>query len=247
VALAVTLGVQAGCGLLGPEPSASNDVLVSTQFLSAILKLPQGYDSTRTYPLLVALHGNGGTAGGLAPAFTPLAGDSILVLVPQGEHPGPSGGYSWFLLTSDRGLWVRFDTQSVEHVLALASAVGSRYRVGKLFVLGFSQGASLAYMIGLRNPARVSGVLAIGGLLPEIDQEGSIVHAHHIAEAQGLKIFLARGKDDPLVSHDSYESQREFFLSNGYAVSAYEYAGGHALTDDLMGQVRQWLATNSRE
>jgi phospholipase/carboxylesterase len=207
----------------------------------AILKLPAGYDSSRNYTLLVALHGSGGTAAGLAPTFLSLARASVFVAVPQGEYRISAGGYSWFYLTSDRSLWEEYDTRSVGGVVTLIADIRARYRIGRVFVLGFSQGASLAYMTGLRNPSLVSGILAISGYMPEIDGVGSIVHAQDVADARNVNIFVARGGSDDLVSRQTYTAQRDFFASNGYSVTAYEFAGGHYLTDELLGQVLQWL------
>lgn len=234
------------CALLGPEPPGGNRVVIGTASVSALLALPEGYDSLKTYPLLVALHGNGGTAESFAPEFSSLWRDSLLVAVPQGEYEGPAGGRSWFFLTSDRTLWERYDTRTVSHVVELVAAIGDRYPVGEVFVLGFSQGASLAYMIGLRNPARVAGVLAIGGVLPEIDEPGSIVHAQHVADARNVRVFVARGTSDAAVGRDAFVSQRDFLLANGYSVTACEYSGGHWLTDDLLARVRRWLKSPRR-
>lgn len=233
--------VLPSCKLFEPSPTAPEEVILQSQPLMAILKLPAGYDSSRTYTLLVALHGNGGTAAGLAPTFSSLARASVFVAAPQGEYPTSNGGYSWFYLTSDRSLWGAYDTRSVEGVVTLISDIRARYRIGKVYVLGFSQGASLAYMTGLRNPSLVSGVLAISGAMPEIDGVGSIVHSQDVADARNVKVFVARGGSDELVSRQTYTAQRDFFTSNGYSVTAYEYAGGHYLTDELLGQVLQWL------
>ena len=224
-----------------PAPA---DVLFRSPSLTAILKLPEHYDSAKTYPLLVALHGNGGTAAEFDSGLSSLDRASILVAVPQGEYAGPAGGYSWFLRTADRGRWETSDTRTVDHVVELIGAIGARYRTGKVFVLGFSQGASLAYITGLRNPSLVTGIVAIGGHLPEVDREGSIVHSQDIANARNVKVFVARGRSDPHVSPQVFTTQRAFLVSHGYAVTAYEYVGAHYLTSDLLARVWRWIQRN---
>ena len=234
------------CNLLKPAPPDSEDVVFQSQYLTAILKLPEQYDNSKTYPLLVALHGNGGTSASFAPLFSSIAGASVLVAVPQGEYRKPAGGYSWFYETSDRSLWEAYDTRSVAGVVALISDIRARYPIGKVFVLGFSQGASLAYMAGLRNPSLVAGIAAISGYLPEIDREGSIVHAQDVANARNVEIFVARGVSDSLVSRQTYTAQRDFLLSNGYSVTEFEFAGAHYLTEDLLFRALQWLSEGAR-
>lgn len=226
-----------------PTPA---DVLFRSPSLTAILKLPEHYDSAQTYPLLVALHGNGGTAAEFDSGLSSLDRASILLAVPQGEYPKPAGGYSWFFETAERGLWETNDTRTVDHVIELIGAIGTRYRIGKVFVLGFSQGASLAYMTGLRNPSLVTGIVAIGGLLPEVDREGSIVHAADLVNGRSVKVLVARGGSDPYVNRTVFTHQRDLLASHGYAATAYEYAGGHYLTRDLLARVGNWIRRNAR-
>jgi len=113
-----------------------------------------------------------------------------------------------------------------------------------VIVFGFSQGASMAYMLGLLNPALVWGVVAVSGYLPEIDGAGSIVHAQDVTDARSVQMFIARGSSDGIVGRDAFVSQRDLFTSRGYSVTTLEYVGNHYLTDELLGQVLLWLKTH---
>jgi len=246
VALSLPSLAPSACHAPRPPEPVGRDTVFRAPTLTALVRLPARFDSAATYPLLVALHGYGGTATNLAPVFTPFAAESLVVAVPQAEFPGPPGGFSWFYRTGDRSLWDVFDTRSVNDLLELIAALRARYRIGKVFVLGFSQGASLAYMTGLRNPALVSGVLAIGGYPPEIDRAGSIIHEQDIAGARRLPLYIAHGTRDSTVGRHVFQAQLEYFRSEGYAVTAVEYAGGHTLPPALMAHVRQWLMAEVR-
>jgi predicted esterase len=209
--------------------------------MMAIVKLPDRFTTSASYTMLVALHGSGGTAEGFAPTFSSFSRESVVVAVPQGEFPMPTDGYSWFSGATDRSLWESYDTRSVRDLVELIAEIRTRYRINRVVVFGFSQGALLAYMAGLLHPSLVSGVVAVSGGMPEIDQEGSIVHAQHIADARNLKLFIARGFSDGRVEREVFVSQRDFFTSRGYSVTALEYVGNHYLTDDLLWQVLLWL------
>lgn len=234
------------CASAGPQGPATADVIFPSRYLEAILTPPAGYDSSRTYPLVVALHGNGGDAFGFAPSFAPLAAASFFVAVPQGEYPRTGGGYSWFDPSPDRGTWALHDAHTVATVVALVDALRSRYHIGKVFILGFSQGASLAYLTGLLDPSLVSGVIAISGDLPPIDTAGAIVRAPDVAAARTVRIFVARGTEDPYVSRRAFLGQRDFFASHGFAVTAFEFPGGHDVPDALVGRVTAWLVAAAR-
>jgi predicted esterase len=241
LALLLCSALTLSCRPPAPALPSPEDVLFRSPSLTAILEFPERYDSARTYPLLVALHGNGGTAAELDSGLASLDRTGILVAVPQGEHAKPAGGYSWFLETSDRSIWEASDARTVDRVVELIAAIGARYRIGKVCILGFSQGASLAYMTGLRNPALVTGVLAIGGHFPDVDREGSILHLQDVINARNVKVFVARGRSDPHVSRRVFTDQQDFLKSRGYAVTAYEYAGAHYLTPDLLARVARWI------
>ena len=242
--LTLCAAVSFSCRPPAPAMPAPVDALFRSPSLTAILKFPEHYDSATTYPLLVALHGNGGMAAELDSGLSSLDRAAMLIALPQGEYAGPAGGYSWFLRTADRSRWETSDARTVDHVVELIAAIGARYRTGKVFLFGFSQGASLAYMTGLRNPELVTGIVAIGGHLPEVDREGSIVHAQDVVNARNVKVFVARGRSDPHVSPQVFTNQRAFLVSHGYAVTAYEYAGAHYLTSDLLARVGRWIRRN---
>ena len=242
LALALCSAVSLSCRPPAPALPTPGDVLFRAPSLTAILKFPEHYDSAKTYPLLVALHGLGGIAAELDSALRPLERSAHLVVVPEAEYPRRTGGgFSWFLETSDRSRWEANDTRAVDHLVELIGAIGSRYRVGKVFVFGFSQGATMAYLAALRNPALVTGVLAVGGGLPEIDREGSIVHAADVERARAVRVFTARGRDDPYLTPQVFTGQRDFLVAHGYGVTTFDYAGARYLTGELLARMGRWI------
>ncbi len=187
---------------------------------------PRDYEPERVYPLLVALHGFGGDARDMAGAFGSYAGLPVLIAVPQGEYARPLGGFSWFPVTRDRSQWPRTDERSVSRVVRCITAVRARERVGKVVVFGFSQGASLAYLTGLRHPSLVDGIAAVAGSLPLVDEEGAILRQAQIGRARRVAVFIARGTDDPLVDAASFARQKDFFERHGYRIEAAVVRGG---------------------
>jgi phospholipase/carboxylesterase len=244
-----TLTACASTGAVDGTADERQDILISTGGSNPqdiIVIRPSNYEPDRRYPLLVALHGNGGNAKGLSSAFAAFARRPILVALPQGAFAKPGGGFSWFRETEDRRLWPMEDELSVARILDCISAVSRRYAVEGVIVFGFSQGASLAYMTGLRNPARVEGIAAVAGLMPEIDGQGSIVGSAHVASARRVRIFIARGASDPWIDRETYVRQKDFFLAHGYRVEAMEFDGPHQLTSDLLTRLWNWIGRSFR-
>jgi len=228
----------------GSQLTADEDSSISTHGhypQQVLLKLPRGYDAKKKYPLLVALHGNGGSAEGLSPAFNGFRDKQILIALPQGGYPKANGSYSWFYETSDRSAWEAEDRISVSRVVEAISEIAASYPIEKVYLFGFSQGVSLAYMVGLLHPSLAAGVAAISGIMPEIDKEGSILHAADILKAKNVRIFIARGTSDGLLERRHLTSQNEYFIDKGFAVTLCEFQGGHTLTSELMGRVLEWI------
>jgi len=228
----------------GGQSAGGEEILISTHGRypqRVLLKLPNGFDSKKKYPLIVGLHGHGGDAAGFATAFSGFRDQPVLIAVPQGEYQTAGGGWSWYLKTEDRSLWEAADSVTVARVVDAISEIAATYPVEKIFVFGFSQGASLAYMVGLRNPSLIAGVAAVSGYLPEIDEQGALLHVAEIAKAKKVRIFVGRGVSDNLVSREEYTRQVEYLSKAGFVVTTYEFQGGHTLTGMLMARMWKWL------
>lgn len=233
----------AGCAV--PHAPARATVFPSPS-LEAILRQPGGYDSARTYPLLVALHGYGDDAASFIRAFGRAAWAHCFVAVPEAEYQISNGGFSWFQLTRDRSVWEAADRRTVAAVVGLIDAVRTSYRIGPVFVLGFSQGATLAYMTGFLHASLVSGVLAISGQLPPIDTVGAIVRSTDIDAARSVPVFVARGRDDRSVSRRSFVDQAASLAARGFAVTRFEFSGGHDLPVEVADRAARWVREVSR-
>ncbi len=211
---------------------------------TTLVDLPEGYDSTMALPLLVVLHGRGGTAEALLAYCRAFRVRDVILAAPEGQYLSQSGGttgYSWYLETTERRKWAEADRRSVEGVQAAIREVCSRHKVKGVVVFGFSQGASLAYMVGLTSPSTIGGIVAVGGSLPEIDREGALLSAYHIARATHVRIFIARGIHDANVTRGEYVRQANFLAAYGYDVFAHQYDGGHHLTGELFNTIFAWM------
>lgn len=224
-------------------PGANDKYIVSKvqRLQTMIVKLPDNYNPAETYPVLFALHGNGGDAAGLASLFNEYSQAPVIIAVPQGLYSKYSGGYSWFFETNDKDLWEAGDPLTVDNITSHITELKSKYKIGKVYIFGFSQGASVAYMTGLKNPTVVRGIAAVGGSLPDIDVKGSIITSAEVNNAVGLKVLIARGTGDPLASRDSYDRQVDFFKTRNFTLTNFQYMGAHELNNEILGRIFLWI------
>jgi phospholipase/carboxylesterase len=231
-----------------PQGGLRSFVLRAAKVQTVDVLLPVGFNEDVAYPLLVVLHGNGGTAETFLQLFRGYRKKHMIVAAPQGQYSRLIGGrigFSWFAEAGGKELWEYADPMCVESLMEVIRELTSRYKTRSTFVLGFSQGASAAYMVGFLHPSRLTGVIALSGHLPAIDEKGGVISSANVEEARQVKIFVARGKDDPAVGREVYERQREFLTSQGFEVTPLEFEGSHSLTDELLEAVAAWIDERS--
>lgn len=171
-------------------------------------------------PLLVLLHGAGGTAGqAMALALDRPEAAGAVLLAPQ------SRSATWDVIGGVWGPDVRFVGQAMAHVAARARIDPARVLLG-----GFSDGASYALSLGLTNGRLFRAILAFspGFAVP--------------SRAEGQPgIFISHGTADPVLPIERCSrSLVPRLRAAGYEVRYREFAGGHVVPSDLAAEALAW-------
>jgi polyhydroxybutyrate depolymerase len=137
----------AGCAVPAGLPEGQATIVVGAANRTYILRLPGGYTNTRAWPLILALHPNGGSgigywdgAGG-ARSIRALAKDKAIVVLPLALPAG--GGFDWRgHLPADLAF---FD--------GLMARLQSRLCIDskRIFAMGFSGGGSFSGVLACRR------------------------------------------------------------------------------------------------
>ena len=136
-------------------------------FQTCYVRLPEGFDSTKTYPLLVGLHGVGGTRGAsLACTSAPGSRNSSM---PCSRRPirfrlAQRRAYSWVTESeSDSTVRRRSSVMSSDFVAEACRRLTGQYHISGTWLLGFSQGCGMAYVTGIRHHDLLKGIIGFGG------------------------------------------------------------------------------------
>ena len=106
---------------------------------------------------------------------------------------------------------------------------------------GFSMGAVMSYATGLDGGRpRPAGILAFSGFVPVV--EG---WEPDLAGRAGLPVFIAHGRNDPVIDVGFGEQARDLLERGGLAVEYYEHAGGHGIDPDHVAAARDWLGARA--
>lgn len=139
-----------------------------------IVHAPRSYDGRTRLPVVVMLHGAGGTgAGAMEETGWAQKADeaNFLAVFPDATPPDPSTS-AQFLTNpqiwndgSGRGHAGRRDIDDVGFVNFMLDDLSNRFRVdeNRIFVTGFSNGASMTFRVGAELSSRVAAIAPVSG------------------------------------------------------------------------------------
>lgn len=214
-----------------------------------------GPDPTATpTATLIVLHGLGSDSRDFAPLVGELdlsaAGpvrfvfpDAPLRAVSVGDgdpmrawyDPRPVAAHSGAVTTQDED-GLRASSEIVQALVEREAARG--VPPGHVVLAGFSQGAVMTLMAGLRAPQRLAGLVVLSGYLPlSITTE-----AEASAANRDVPIFMAHGRQDPVVVPARAESSRDKLLRLGYDIAWHDYPMGHEVCPQEIQDLNGWLS-----
>jgi len=186
-----------------------------------LVYVPAACAEGRRAPLMLMLHGAGGSASRAMPLLQKLADEfGLILLVPD------SRGATWDVIEGGFGPDVSFIDR------ALAQTFG-RYNVdaARLAVGGFSDGASYALSLGLTNGDLFTHVLAFSpGFMSPAGKQGSPA------------LFVSHGTRDRILPIDVCSRRIVPQVKRaGYRVEYREFDGGHAVPPDIARDALDWF------
>lgn len=186
-----------------------------------IVYVPDSYHCSRPAPFVLMLHGAGSNAHDAIQPFRRYADQRGLVLVaPDARERG------WDLLDGGFGADVDF----IDHALVKAFEL---FAVDPRFVAieGFSDGASYALSLGLRNADLFTHVIAFSpGFMT-------------IPVGSGRpRVFVSHGSSDLILPAARCSHRIVHRLErDGYDVTFVEFAGGHSVPANIAGEAVTWF------
>jgi len=180
-------------------------------------RLPEG-----PAPLLVLLHGAGGSGAGILRRLQSFADDAgVVVLAPD------SRGGTWDAIRQGFGPDVAFIDRALARVFETMAVDPARVAVG-----GFSDGATYAISLGLLNGDLFPRVLAWS---PGFFVSGAV---------QGTpRFFISHGTGDEILPIDRCSRVIVPALQKrGYDVAFRPFDGGHTIPPDIALEGMEWVA-----
>ena len=112
-----------------------------------------------------------------------------------------------------------------------------------IFLAGFSQGGAIALHTALRQTVPLGGVLALSTYLPLAE-----IAARELREqTKTTGVFMAHGRNDPVVPYALGVASRDALRKFGYTVEWHEYSMQHSVCEEELRDIKAWLKKKIEE
>lgn len=196
-------------------------------------------------PLLLLLHGYGSNERDLFD-FADVLDPRLHVVSARAPLTLPWGGFAWYHLGGQPGALVpdaATRSSGVELLERFVATLPERVGAdpGRVYLLGFSQGAIMSLAVAARRPELVAGVVALSGYLdPETVPERT-------SEFAELPILQIHGTYDEVIPVRAAHYTRDLLQGTRARFEYHEYAVGHTIHPDGLRTVQNWLSARLDE
>lgn len=200
------------------------------------IELPNG-EAERPAPALVGIHGYAQTGSEFVGLVRKIAPDRFAAIAPQGLNQLPvrtSGRVAFHWMSSfEKADSIerngRFLKQMIENLAEEGTIDPAR-----VYLLGFSQGASVAFRFAQHYPELVRGVIsACSDLPPDV--------AADLAPFDSIPALIIYSESDPVVPGKVSEIAFSQLREAGVAVQALTFESGHKIPSSIHADIRDWI------
>jgi predicted esterase len=191
---------------------------------------PKGDDPTT----LLLLHGTGGNENDLLPLGRMLD-ERAGILSPRGKVL--ENGMPRFFRRLAEGVFDHEDLVNRTHELAkfVDQAVEEHdLDPGRLFAVGFSNGANIAASLLLLHPELLAGAVLLRAMVP--------FEPETPPDLSGTPVYLAAGRADQIVPPENTKRLAQLLLEAGAEVTLDWQPGGHGIGRAEIEGARHWYA-----
>jgi phospholipase/carboxylesterase len=197
--------------------------------------LPTGYEPNYPYPLLVFFHGHQSSEEqilSLAPRVSRRNFVCMALRGPQSLGIRADGrvGYSW-------GPESQCDAAVEDYVFHAVEEARRNYHIHseRIYLAGYSEGATMAYRLGIQYPDKFAGVIALNGGMP---RGGPLFRFPAIRQ---LRVLICHGIANAMVPLASAKRDFRVLYSAGLAVRMHTYPATHRIHPDMLRDVNRWV------
>lgn len=190
-------------------------------------------DARPDLPLVIALHGRGDDAAGFC-RFALSLSLPVRFIVPEGPLMfGLVGGRQWY--EADTPQEKSQIAARVKDLVALTDALARDFpKAGRPAVVGFSQGAVIAFQAAHDAPDRFSAVAPLSGYLAIGEPPGP-------APTRPLPVLVVAGTKDHIIPQERSWEAAVVLERQGLAVRRFTFVGPHSIPEPARDALADFL------
>lgn len=192
-------------------------------------------------PLIILMHGIGSNEKDLFSFADKLPAKFIVV-----SARGP------YMLGPDSYAWYHADFSKAEPVINAAEAEKSRVAIiefiaqlkqkydfdeTQVYLCGFSQGAIMAYSVGLTRPDKIKGIAVLSGRIQ--DEVKPLIKKSKTL--QRLDVFITHGTQDKILNIHFARESNAYLSQLGIHATYKEYNDGHTINNEMFNDLLNWF------
>lgn len=194
-------------------------------------------------PLLLMLHGYGSHENDLF-SMAPMLNSKALIVSLRAPFSLHWGGFAWYEIDftqmgNNRMSNISQAKQSIELLMQEIPRLQAKYNTDpdRTWLMGFSQGCILSYVLALNHPDKFSKVLALSGYI----HNDLVPQQYNPREISHLDFFVSHGTADEVLPVDwartSMQVLEQLKISHQYR----EYPMGHGVSPACFDDMKIWM------
>ena len=201
-------------------------------------RLPTDHSGGPHPPLVILLHGRGAEAK-VIHSIEGLLDKRLHIVAITAPYDSEINGREWFRPREAVPGDIRYAEQFAEAERILTGDIHAhcaRLAIdqSRIFLWGFSQGAAMAAIIGLRGTIRPLGVIPMAGFLPTPVRDWGAWDTHS-------RFLFAHGTEDEVLAPKTSLDAIDFLTAHGVQAEYHAYRGRHKMTMDSIRFINEWI------
>jgi phospholipase/carboxylesterase len=195
-------------------------------------------ETTGKHPCLLLLHGRGTDENDLL-GLAPYLDERLLIISPRAPLPFDFGfGYTWFEMLENFQPEITSLRESQQKLTQFFNDIIEHYPVDpdRIFILGFSMGTVMGYLLLLTRMENIAGLIANSGFF---NQE--LESALKLKTFNKLPLCITHGTHDPIIPIENGRWAKDFFSKQNVSLTYREYPMAHEISEESLNDISSWL------
>lgn len=194
-------------------------------------------------PVIILLHGVGSNEQDLF-SFADQLPDKYLVLSVRAPYTLSEGSYAWYQVDFSTGKPVinsEQEKKSRNIIIQFITELKKEFSFdeNQVYIGGFSQGAIMAYSVGLTRPDLIHGIVAMSGRL--LEEVKPLIVPEKLGQ---LKVFISHGTNDQTLGIHYARESVSYLNALKINTTYKEYTEGHGINNPMLIDMVNWLNKN---